>query len=119
MLKTPILLGRINLFFEKVMRKRSTFADPGREDGSLAGRQSEEEQMEDLSGRDSRRASVTGFKRLPAAGFVLKSWQKKGGTAIIRPLHTCMQRVLLFHRSFRRKRCFDYVHSNRQMEHIW
>lgn len=46
MLKTPIFLGRINLFFEKVMRKRSTFADPGREDGSLAGRQSEEEQME-------------------------------------------------------------------------
>lgn len=72
-----------------------------------------------LSGRDSRRASVTGFKRLPAAGFVLKSWQKKGGTAMIRPLHTCMQRVLLFHRSFRRKRCFDYVHSNQQMEHIW
>ena len=79
----------------------------------------DERLIPDLSGRDSRRASVTGFKRLPAAGFVLKSWQKKGGTAIIRPLHTCMQRVLLFHRSFRRKRCFDYVHSNQQMEHIW
>lgn len=74
----------------------------------------------DLSGRDSRRASVTGSKRLPAAVFSkLKSWQKKGGTAIIRPLHTCMQRALLFHRSFRRKRCFDYVHLNRQMENIW
>lgn len=79
----------------------------------------DERLIPDLFGRDSRRASVTGFKRLPAAGFVLKSWQKKGGTAIIRPLHTCMQRVLLFHRSFRRKRCFDYVHSNQQMEHIW
>lgn len=46
----------------------------------------DERLIPDLSGRDSRRASVTGFKRLPAAGFVLKSWQKKGGTAIIRPL---------------------------------
>ncbi len=41
-----------------------------------------------LFGRDSRRASVIGSKRLPAAGFFRpKSWQKKGGTAIIRPLH--------------------------------
>ena len=37
----------------------------------------DERLIPDLSGRDSRRASVTGFKRLPAAGFVLKSWQKK------------------------------------------
>ena len=35
-----------SFIIKKVMRKRSTPADPGREDGPLAGRQSEEEQME-------------------------------------------------------------------------